>query len=229
VPWRLIPKTPKDLLLDIFVEFPALLEDVDCMLTCTNPPEASRFRNDITRRCWQLETELLRWREEVKISDLEPPLVPYAPSSPPLGLIATTHILCVYWSMFIIIYSTLRVASRDATKLPARADPAIYCRRIAEVVSILLHPDAGVYGIHLANFPTAVALLYLNASARDGDADPEEKRMILEALQRSANGRTAGRFITSTQKQDPSLDKPTPEDSEPSTPRAVARSWLGLR
>ena len=229
MPWRLIPKTPKDLLIDIFVEFPALLEDVDCMLTCNDPPEASRIRDDITRRCWQLETELLRWREEVEISDLEHPSVAGAPASPPLDLIATTHILCVYWSMFIIIYSTLRVAFRDATALPTRADPAIYCRNIADGVSILLHPDAGVYGIHLANFPTAIALLCLNASARDGDAEPEEKRMILEAFKRSVNGVMAGRFITSTQKQDPRLYKVTPEGSEPSTPRAVARSWLGLR
>lgn len=231
----MIPKTPKDLLLDIFVEVPALLEDLDAVLACTDSSRIPSLREDITRRCWLLETQLLTWREEVDLADPEQPTCTVAdPSpSPALDLIATAHILCLYWSMFIIIYSTLRAASPEGTTpptaLPVHADPRIYCRRIAEVVSILLHPDAGAYGVHLANFPTAIALLCLNATTRDGDGEPEEKRMILETLRRSSNGRTTGRFVTSTQKQDLRFDRPAAGDDGLKTPSMIARSWLGLR
>lgn len=225
----MIPKTPKDLLIDIFVEVPALLEDLDTALACTDPSRVPSLLDDITRRCWLLETELLTWREELDLADPEQPTVTDPSPSPALDLIATTHILCLYWSMFIIIYSTLRAVSLEGIALPPHANPRIYCRRIAEVVSILLHPDAGVYGVHLANFPTAIALLCLNATTRDGDAESEEKRMILETLRQSSNGRTTGRFVMSMQKQDLRSDKPAAGEDGPKTPSMIARSWLGLR
>jgi hypothetical protein len=172
----------------------------------------------------------LTWREGAGLADPEQPANAGPSPSPALNLIATAHILCLYWSIFIIIYSTLRAASPEQTAaLPAHTNPRLYCRRIAEVVSILLHPDAGAYGVHLANFPTAIALLCLNATTRDGDAEPEEKRMILETLGRSSNGRTAGRFVTSTQKQDWRPNKPAAGDDGLPTPSMIARSWLGLR
>ena len=50
--------------------------------------------------------------------------------------------------------------------------------------------------MHLANFPTAVALMYLNAI--DGVHISAEKRMFLDVFQRPGHGTTVNRFVRST-------------------------------
>jgi len=166
------------------------------MLACAEPEQTLVLGKAIVYECWRLETELLAWKKE---ADIAIPNLGQNASSPTLDLIATTHILCVYWSMLIIVYSTLRAVSPDVTTWPARTNPRMYCRQIAETVSVLLAPDSGIYGVHLANFPIAVAMKYLNEDV-DGDSVPAEKTMLLEVLGRSSNGKAAGRFITSTQR-----------------------------
>lgn len=200
IPWRSIPKTPKDILLDIFVEMPALLQDIDEMRA--NPFSHPTLQHELVHRCWHYESELSAWRTQAGIADptyhLDVELAP----PPALDLIAASHILCVYWSMCIIIYSTLHSLSEDETLLPKRANPRIYCRRIAEALSVLLHPQSGVYGMHLANFPAAVALVYLNG-VEGGGAMSEEREIIVRVFEGSVTGKATGRFIESTQRAEP--------------------------
>ncbi|KAK0732018.1 hypothetical protein B0H67DRAFT_92482 [Lasiosphaeris hirsuta] len=200
IPWRCIPKTPKDLLLDTFVEMPGLLQDVDEMRA--DPPGHPTLRHELVRRCWRYESELSAWRARAGIADPAYRLELGVGSPPALDLVAASHILCVYWSMCIIVYSTLHSLSADKTTLPERANPRVYCRRIAEAVPVLLHPRSGAYGMHLANFPAAIALVYLNAADGGGVAS-EERGIILRAFERSVAGKTAGHFIASAQRAQP--------------------------
>ncbi|KAK2787586.1 hypothetical protein FQN53_005036 [Emmonsiellopsis sp. PD_33] len=199
VPWREIPKTPKDRLIDIFVEIPTLLENLDIMRGCqeTNPREA--LQHELLQTCWELERELINWRIHLGIKDPTYALGTTDPSSPySLEHLAACHIMCLYWAASIILYSTLRIVSNNPpTPLPPHTEPRIYCRRIAEAVPLLLHPLAGGYGVHLTSFPVSAAMMYLNAV--DGEMVSEEKRMIFDAFKGSGHGRTVERFNGSIQ------------------------------
>lgn len=194
-------KTPKDLLLDIFVDMPALLEDLDAMLDFPSAEGQHELRHHLVQRCLAHEEALISWRAGVGIADPTYRIHISSPS-PTIQLLAASHILCVYWSICIIVYSTLRIASpQHSSKGLPLVDPRRYCRRIAEAVAILLHPASGVYGVHLANFPTALALMYLNAV--DGVNISVEKRMFLDVLNGPGGyGTTVNRFVRSTTQQE---------------------------
>ncbi|KAK2809698.1 hypothetical protein FQN50_003543 [Emmonsiellopsis sp. PD_5] len=195
VPWREIPKTPKDRLIDIFVEIPTLLENLDIMRGCQETNTRATLQHELFQTCWELERELINWRIQLGIKDPT-----YTLGSSPYSLehLAACHIMCLYWSLCIILYSTLRIVSNNPqTPLPPHTEPRIYCHRIAEVVSLLLHPLAGGYGVHLTSFPVSAAMMYLNAV--DGEMVSEEKRMIFEAFKVSGHGRTVERFNGSMQ------------------------------
>jgi hypothetical protein len=198
VPWSEIPKTPKDLLIDIFVEMPTLLEDLDRIRECLDPPSQRHLRRELVRKCWAHATELVDWRARLGIAD---PIYNGDADPPPfsLDLLAVSHLLCLNWSICLTVYSTLRIASGFQTILPKHTELRPYARKIAEALSVLLHPDSGADGVHVGSYPAAAALTYLNFA--DGATPSEEKRRILDAFRRSAHGITVDRFITSMQRQ----------------------------
>ncbi|KAK2787101.1 hypothetical protein FQN52_007367 [Onygenales sp. PD_12] len=202
VPWREIPKTPKDRLIDIFVEIPTLLENLDIMRGCQEADTREALQHELLQTCWELERELINWRIHLGIKDPTYTLGTTDPSSPySLEHLAACHIMCLYWSASIILYSTLHIVSNNPpTPLPPHTEPRIYCRRIAEAVPLLLHPLAGGYGVHLTSFPVSAAMMYLNAV--DGEMVSEEKRMIFDAFKGSGHGRTVERFNGSMQRID---------------------------
>ncbi len=202
---------------------PALLEDMDTMSSCPDANRQRECRRQLVQECWRHESSLSRWRADVGIADPTYQLDVDAPS-PSVDLLAAAHILCLYWSICIILYSTLRIASEAEAELPARADPRFYCRRIAETIPILLHPLSGIYGVHLANFPVALALTYLHAV--DGSLVTAEKRLFLDAMRRSGHGETVDRFVTSTQHGIRKSSRPVMGEA-PETIEAEAVSWLG--
>ncbi len=194
IPWRDIPKTPKDLLIDILVEMPTLLEDLDLMKECKDQESWKVSQYKLSQRCWDFERKLLKWQVDVGVTDPTYSLdVDHTPFS--LDLVAASHIMCLYWSICIIVYGTLHIISDSHVNLSGHTDPRWYCRRIAEAVSVLLHPLSGVYGVHLTSFPVAQVLRYLNAA--DGPIVSKEKNMILDVFRRSGHGKTVDIFVAS--------------------------------
>ncbi|QSS62180.1 GAL4-like Zn(II)2Cys6 (or C6 zinc) binuclear cluster DNA-binding domain protein [Histoplasma capsulatum] len=198
IPWNEIPKTPKDLLIDILVEIPTFLENMDTMRACLDQEIREFQRRDLLQSCWELEKELVSWRIEVGITDPTYSL-DAEHSTFSLDYLAACHIMCLYWAICIILYSSLRILSCPQVILPPQTDPRIYCGRIAKAMPLLLHPQSGAYGVHLASFPVAISLMYLNAVA--GDAICEEKRIIFEAFRRSGHGETVERFLQSLRRR----------------------------
>ncbi|KAG5290110.1 GAL4-like Zn(II)2Cys6 (or C6 zinc) binuclear cluster DNA-binding domain protein [Histoplasma ohiense] len=198
IPWNEIPKTPKDLLIDILVEIPTFLEKMDIMRACLDQEIQEFQRRDLLQSCWELEKELVSWRIEVGITDPTYSL-DAEHSTFSLDYLAACHIMCLYWAICIILYSSLRILSCPQVILPPQTDPRIYCGRIAKAMPLLLHPQSGAYGVHLASFPVAISLMYLNAA--DRDAMCEEKRIIFETFRRSGHGETVERFVQSLRRR----------------------------
>ncbi|KAL2371726.1 hypothetical protein RJ035_002320 [Blastomyces gilchristii] len=224
IPWSEIPKTPKDRLIDILVEMPTLLENLDISRACSDPEIQEFQRLDLLQTCWELEKELINWCMELGITD--PTYSLDAGQSPfSLDYLAACHIMCLYWAICIILYSSLRILSCPQVVLPPQTDPRIYCGRIAKAMPLLLHPLSGAYGVHLASFPVAIALMYLNAV--DGEAIYEEKRTIFDAFARSGYGKTVERFNQSMRRQDARSPRVANMDGPKAVP-AQAKSWFGV-
>jgi hypothetical protein len=194
IPWREIPKTPKDFLIDILVEMPTLLEDLDIAKDSSDLESRELQRRELENSCWDFEKKLVDWRTKVGVAESTYTLdVNHMPVS--LDLVAASQIMCLYWSICIIVYNTLRIMSGPQANLPSHTDPRLYCRRIAEAIPVLLHPLSGAYGVHMVGFPVALTLRYLDAV--DGQAVSEEKLMILDVFTKSGHGKLVDRFISS--------------------------------
>lgn len=199
VPWQTIPKTPKDLIVDILIETTGLLEDFDTLNAQDDPISREALRLELVRQCWQLESELANWLGNVRLSDAV-----YAPdflSAPfSVDVLAAAHVMCIYWCACIVTYSTLRAVlpAPYAGHLPPHMDPRIYFRSIAEAVAVMLHPSSGIFGAQLTYFPTAVVMAYL----RGGGEDDEAKVMIFDAYRRAGKAEIVERFLASLREQE---------------------------
>lgn len=199
IPWQTIPKTPKDLVVDIIMETTGLLEDVDTLKAEDDPESRDVLHRELVQKCWALEAELAAWLGTVRLSDPTYALnVSDARFS--MDLLAAAHIMCIYWCACIVTYSTLRdfLSPAEIAMLPPHMDPRLYFRRIAEAVTVLLHPSSGMYGAQLTYFPTAVVGIYLQ---RVGGGD-EAKTMIFDAYRRTGKEKIAKRFLSSLREQE---------------------------
>ena len=181
IPWKTIPKTPKDLLIDILTETPGLLEDVDTLKAQQDPDIRAALRQELIDKCWVLELELEAWRTRVHIS---PTYALDALTSPfSMDLLAASHVMCTYWAACIMIYGTLEplLPESEVADLPPHMNARIYFRRVAEAMTVMTHPSSGVYGMQLSHFPTALTLAYINALGGGED----ERDMIFDTYKRS--------------------------------------------
>jgi len=217
IPWKHIPKTPRDRLNDILVDLPGLFEEVDIVHACTDDPaRQTTLREAVIAKCWSLESDLWNWRTTTGVPDPEfqvhvyghvhptdvdnnsKPVPPPPPPPPTLERVAVLHILCLYWALRLLIYNTLRSVSLDPSALPERTNPRIYSRLIADAMKVIMNHESGLHGIHTSGLAAGISLMYL--AQTDGEVESEESAVIVEALRKSAPGRTATRFLVSCQK-----------------------------
>ncbi|SPN99696.1 uncharacterized protein DNG_02547 [Cephalotrichum gorgonifer] len=224
IPWRDISKTPKDLLVDILLDTPGLLEDLDVLKASPYGEVRDALRREIIRNCWACDEQLSAWRAAVGIRD--PAYAFEIPESPTfsIDLLAAAHIMTIYWTTSVIVYSTLRtLCPSPASPHPPHTDPGLYCRRIAETIPILLHPDSGVYGAQMANLPAAIVLVYENAIDGGGAAGA----IIFDAYRRAGRHEAAQRFQSSMRRQEARSPRLAMMEG-PDADNARARSWLGM-
>jgi len=195
IPFTHTPKTCKDALLDVFIDVPGLLENLDALRRTEDVASPSQHdqRVAMLRECWRLDRELLRWFDtygpESQIEALRERA--FRNENPVLSDVVTAHIMGIYWAVCILVYGTLRsvLALRhgalDETALPKRTELRQYCRHIADIAEVLLHPSTGVFGLHSAPLPVGAALRCLKTleQLRPGEAAPPEKQRLLRLLE----------------------------------------------
>lgn len=81
-----------------------------------------------------------------------------------------------------------------------------------------------MYGTHLCNFPTSIALMYLNAT--DGDGASVEKTMIMNALTATRHGPKVVRFCSAVARQASRSEQIAGMDGS-GAEKTWAKSWLG--
>lgn len=192
IPWSHITKCPKDALVDVLVDMPGLLEELDRMLACTDASRKTALQQSLMEKCWTHDQELLNWAAMVTSSPETLGIAYQAQNCDQISTaaIAQAHGLSLYWTACLVLYSTIRLAAGQDAHLPERVDARIYIRNIAKVLPDLFRPGAGMWGQLNAILPLCMALQY----AMVDDSAIEERDMLVEAL-RTSGGQIMNGFL----------------------------------
>ncbi|KAK4107928.1 hypothetical protein N656DRAFT_784690 [Canariomyces notabilis] len=206
IPWQTIPKTPKDLLVDILIATTGLLEDYDILGAQKDPNLYEALRQELVQTCWRLDAELALWVNTAHFGDANRALeVLNAPFS--IDVLAAAHIMSIYWCACIVTYSTLRdlLSPSEIARLPPYTDPRTYFRSIADVVTVMLHPSSGIFGAQLTYFPAVIVMAYI----RPVGGGDEAEAIIFNAYRRAGKDEIVESFLTSLREQEMSRSSGT--------------------
>lgn len=171
MPWSEESKSPRDDLIDILVQIPALFEDIDVLAL------RAESRGDMISRIRgtyaSIDADLVKWRETKFPQDQLNALQARSNLIPTSSNVWAAHLLTLFWTASLVTHNMMRVASAIApemwvdTTLPeacSRSSLDSYCENIAGVVGVLFHPTAGIFGSQFALFPISCSLLYLTTT-----------------------------------------------------------------
>jgi len=196
IPWRLTKKTLKEILVDILVDLPTLLEDVDVMAAMTDPGTKQIQKETLASRVWVFDKRLTDWYlsvplpRELGMLDIEDA------DSMRAEDLTLAHIMTLYWCTCLVLYRTMTEVVEPDFVLPEHADSSIYCKKIIQAIPIFLHPVVGTYRVHLATFPMGLCMNYL---ARCDPHEMTTERALLASYFRRPEGATMKSFVSNIQ------------------------------
>ncbi|KAK4223214.1 Sterigmatocystin biosynthesis regulatory protein [Podospora fimiseda] len=185
IPWQgPIPRDLKDMLVDVLVDVPGLVEDYDRMEACPNPAVKESLRIGVVARCWELDRNLGAWFNIVS-SFISPDNPPPEFVTDLVMLVARMHGMMVFWTSSMVIFTILHLASgSQAHLLPSRMDPMFFALKLANTaLPILLQPRAGLYGQHSVVLPLEILLQFKKHLDRVCPSQ-ESKDMLAESVGR---------------------------------------------
>lgn len=168
VPWEKYPKTPKDMLLDILVGVPEILEDVDKL---TDDPANGELLASTVVKCMQLDAELKIWASHHSDLIYEPAVE--EPVAFTFADLSTAYLTLFYWTTCLILYESMEAISALSPPTPPTSisypPPRTFARRIALSVPYFFDSQRGVWGAVSVAFPMGYTLLYLRRSGTAAD------------------------------------------------------------
>ncbi|CEI63712.1 unnamed protein product [Fusarium venenatum] len=188
LPWRNRKKSPLDLLTDVLVQIPGLLQDLD-LLRDLDPNEVETYEatEKLVRHCLQLEQILVRWKDIMPDAFylLDSTVVgrQELPSLQTDEDIAVLQPSFLYWSCCIILYTTMHFARQHSNvpEILAREaqvpfphpgegqfehprNPTLYAHKILYAIPLCHQSQCGSYAVLASTFPLGIAIRYLTAS-----------------------------------------------------------------
>ncbi len=207
IPWQNIAKDLKDVLVDVLVDMPGLVEAFDDMRLCPEPSRQAALRLKLVQKCWEHDRQLLAWfgllsrgvnqGNDHGVTGKQPCLASRSEEDI-VTHVAQVHGMCLFWTTSLVLYSILRAASGPQAALPHRTDPAHHARHLVEAISILPDPASGLYGPQSAALPLEVALQYIIAMS-SSSCERETLLRTLKTLKDDlGNGLTLARMINTS-------------------------------
>ncbi|KAF9695480.1 hypothetical protein EKO04_006615 [Ascochyta lentis] len=179
IPWRGRVKPPSDAIIDILLEIPEILSELDYIDSLS--PDDERFdclRLKTTSKCWTAHCQLDTWfknnSHEIYTADTEAP-VPIEFTN--LGIASLS---LRYWATATLLYQSLDRALRyslhdNLSPYVNRPHGRPFGRLIVRSVPWLFRRENGVAGASAVSFPLGVALMCL----RQSDVpDPEYMNLV---------------------------------------------------
>ncbi|KAK4207284.1 Sterigmatocystin biosynthesis regulatory protein [Rhypophila decipiens] len=188
VPWKVTPKNLKDVLVDVLVDMPGLVEEFDAMIQSLRDLEshitssaqqdaavisAATLRDGFLQKCWEGDRQLLDWSQHGLDNHGQDLVIQ----------IAQVHGMSLYWTTALVLYTMMQAASNlclsfepRPIKIPVdssptrlapgqevpffvdRLNPLSHANKLVDALSILLQPSARLYGQRSAALPLEVAL-----------------------------------------------------------------------
>ncbi|KAL2204887.1 hypothetical protein CC79DRAFT_1335467 [Sarocladium strictum] len=176
IPWQGIDKTPKDTLLDIFVDIPEVLEGLDALYGLDdNPPKRDHLRHSFLERVTGYERELQNWYEQTSRTD---PWICVDTSHPrnEVGL-AGAHLMALYWSARLALFNTRRLPIFPTNKAQNMADAEVFKERIMPLIARLTEEKSGWFGRQAAVFPGGAANCMFVSLYDEGQRDLEVDKL----------------------------------------------------
>ncbi|KAI1014472.1 hypothetical protein LB504_012202 [Fusarium proliferatum] len=238
--WRSVTNSPLNQLIDIFVEVPALLEDLDTFRVAPS----NELYNSIITRCRTCEVEILalglEFGESLTIYDYiytrEPLPVPKHDDD-----LAIVYLSCCYWMTCLFIYSTMGFCELESLdpyarepilNYPSQRIAMSYAYKIAHAIHLLFELPAGTFSAVAAFFPLGTALRYLIMIETHGGHSimSKERLLLVKVFTRPFLGSFVGRFLQNLQVDD-GIDYGYPADILLGTRGLEYRArvwWCGL-
>lgn len=192
IPWKCIPKTPRDRLVDTMLDFPEITTEVSRLDLTTREFDQLFQREKLIEKCWSIIRDLRRWEdtwgaEAVKfatnrVNTESSPEPPHFASED----LAKGHIMLIYWSHCIMICDIFQSQIRESLKprtpaaWPEYTKPATYCRKLANLLRFFQINKSGSFFMNMVLTTTAYCFQYLSREEEDGP--PIEKGILLKAL-----------------------------------------------
>jgi hypothetical protein len=213
IPWTRHPKTPKDLMIDILMEIPAVLEDLDLLRSNTHLQDGANNQLEIYRRFMEtyvrVDRQLIWWLETLAPLDQLNELQLRDYENPTVGDFVTANIMGLFWACCILTYGALHLAiscsppsvyEYPEIDLDEHTNPRPYCTKIADIGKIFLQSSVGIISIFSAPFPIAIALQYLMSTEGLESKDGEK---LLGYLTCETYGTSLASFIGSSLREWP--------------------------
>ncbi|VUC20209.1 unnamed protein product [Clonostachys rosea] len=162
VPWTEHEKTPRDRLLDILVDLPAILEAIDVAQVWKDADKKRTCFTFIVKGLLRLLDRMLEWHDQHFSSLEEFPryLDEQLPEVIKVGQLAAAHVMSLYWSMCVRAVTILhKLQPPGSPRHPIDIDAC--CHDIVCTLRIFTHPSAGMFRQHITPFPMSTALLHL--------------------------------------------------------------------
>ncbi|GKU07419.1 hypothetical protein FLAG1_09147 [Fusarium langsethiae] len=171
--WRSVTDSPLNKLIDILVEVPGLLEDLDILRQASHMMKSEELANKLKDTCRACESDLLSW--EAEIGDvlttydytIVGEVLPLPNNDDDLAVI---YLSCYYWMACLMVYSTIGFCELEDPKTdkerglmdcPNQRIARSYAYRIAHAIRLLFQPPAGDYSSVAVFFPLGNAIRYL--------------------------------------------------------------------
>jgi hypothetical protein len=159
IPWQKTPKDLKDILVDVLVDMPGLVEEFDNMRLCHETGKQETLRLKLLEGCWEHDRRLLGWLD--LLQRLINPVNRPQETRDPVTHVAQVHGMGLFWVTSLVLYSILWEVSSSKETPPERANPLLYARHLVDAIHILLQPSSGLYGIQSAILVLQAALEYI--------------------------------------------------------------------
>jgi len=203
LPWFEISKTPKDTLVDVYVEIPGLFETSDKIREDSEEHSRGKLIDHFVSRCWQIRYELKRWYTTTGsgIESLIGRIMAKGDRTASVEHMASAQLLVLYWCC-ILHYSQLRQEVFESENLDmqvqipaAEEDAQTTCGNILRVMVLFLNPCSGWFGINIAALPMVAVFNHIQG-LRPLGATCKEKDILCKLLQ-TPKGKVLSGFVQS--------------------------------